>query len=377
LYCGAECELFIDIKIMNKQKTPTVIPTASCANCENSFNLESTVFTEQYGILCESCRYQYHNCGHCDLLISIEESLCEDCFRIEQGEVVSYREENTATHIYQNTENGRIIKSNIGFGVEIELLAKDKGNAISLIEELPSHFGIGQDLSIKGKGYGLEVKTPVLRGEIGEQAIITATKIARKYASVNHSCGLHIHLDVSNDWRTVKKLFSFYFVFDDILTAMLPKYRRGNDYAKSFKNNWDIESILDIQSEKDLHRVWYKETDSEVIQIYRNEYRHKTRYYGTNLHNVLRANKPLEIRYHSPTLSHTKILNWVSLHQKIIEVVAEKVDMRLLKKTSNMIFFDDKLTEFFKILKLDENLKNYVKSRIVLFNPNKSQICAE
>lgn len=271
-----------------------------------------------------------------------------------------------------------IIQSDRTFGVELEMLVPgDRRSALQNLELVNSKIKVGSDGSIRG-GYGREIRLGILQGKDGEKVVRAVSSFVRKHGcSVNNSCGLHVHLgaeDIKQRFEKIKRTFLFYLLFDDVLMAMLPQYRRGNKFASRTAHACSVKSIIKAGSTEDIARAWYITSSTSETLNCRGDSKHSSRYCGINLHSLLARNmKTLEVRYHSPTLQPVKILNWVALHQHILDRVPQLKEAKILAY-SNAIFFEDKLHGFFKLLGLPPKLERYVRGRIAKFNPGKPSI---
>jgi len=139
-------------------------------------------------------------------------------------------------------------------------------------------------------------------------------------ATVNKSCGMHIHLDARHlTSREVKKIGQRFAKALPVMLAMVPTTRRNNTYCKA--------SVSDLKG---------------------------GRYYAVNLTSFNKY-KTVEIRLHSSTTDFEKIMNWANLIQAI--------STSEIKKECNSV---NELTDF---VKLPENLVEYISQRTSLFSP--------
>lgn len=98
---------------------------------------------------------------------------------------------------FQSKSPGKIIKSLRKFGIEIEMYHSVSNTIRKLSGLVPKSFGVEHDGSIDaGSGYGVEVVSPILKGNAGEEAIVSVMKTINSLAfQINKTCGLHVHLD--------------------------------------------------------------------------------------------------------------------------------------------------------------------------------------
>jgi hypothetical protein len=140
-------------------------------------------------------------------------------------------------------------------------------------------------------------------------------------ATVNASCGLHVHLD-SRDLskeqvQTVGHRFSACLPF---LADMVPKSRRSNQYCAL--------SVSGLEG---------------------------TRYHAVNL-TAFSEHRTIEVRLHSSTTSFLKIKNWLKIISSIFE------------QNSVLYKFDGSISEFFKYIGADSDLQKYIVERTEKFN---------
>lgn len=141
-------------------------------------------------------------------------------------------------------------------------------------------------------------------------------------ATVNSTCGLHVHLDMRN--RDVNKAYHNLFTCQDLLYSMVPAARRRSSYCRP-------------NTER-------KFSDADA-----------TRYLGINCQ-AYNEHKTLEVRLHSGTVNAEKISNWVELLQAI-------VDCPVMLTKSHLISWN----KFQRALNLRPDLIKYIQKRIEKF----------
>lgn len=152
-------------------------------------------------------------------------------------------------------------------------------------------------------------------------------------ATVDASCGFHCHLDVANlgrdrAWETGRKISNFL----PVLSKLVPKSRRENDYCK------------------------LKASDT-----------HTERYCAVNLASIFKHNT-IEVRLHSGTTNVFKIVNWVKLLWSITDYCINntaKTKTYSLKVLKSKLSLDNELYKFylarykkFKDNAIDENIES-------------------
>lgn len=162
---------------------------------------------------------------------------------------------------------------------------------------------IKTDSSVRGGRMGLELVTPILRTErdmdILKQILVL---LERFHCDVNRSCGLHVHVGVS-DWnlRKFKNLVKRWVKFESTFDSIQPRSRRGNTNSYCRSNVDGIASNLfwafkKINSARDVREL------SNIIQ--------SSRYVKLNMHSFWKHGT-VEFRHHSGTINPQKIDNWV------------------------------------------------------------------
>lgn len=284
---------------------------------------------------------------------------------------------------------GTTIQSSRRWSTEIELYLTDIEDGKKQINKLPPTFGIVHDGSLRNVGSNLkdgrqlkgayEIQTPILVGKKGEEYITELCKTLnyRDNAQVDSTCGMHIHIDMSDcdkDIETLKRLLAFHWVYEPVIMSFLPSTRRSNIYCKSLKNDYHYDSILQTKTMKDLFNVWYRGNQDA------NRYDKKLhpRYHGINLHDIFSSGH-MEVRYHSGTTNAKKIMHWANLHTRIIDYCMGKLGTmpEIEKIISNGITpigksrTTTRLTrQLFDLLNLNDDCVSYLKTRQKKFHKN-------
>jgi hypothetical protein len=124
--------------------------------------------------------------------------------------------------------------------------------------------------------------------------------------------------------KALKRLLYFYSVFDRAFIAMLPPSRQnGNQYCVPFGNIMSPREIETLKTADDLDMSWFREKDKEIINSRKGSRYDDSRYTGFNILPLFKKNKTIEIRYHGGTIDYDKIIAWVSLHQKIFNLISK------------------------------------------------------
>lgn len=280
-----------------------------------------------------------------------------------------------------NTKAGKIIKSKRIFSSEIEALTSYRDWAERLAGTTPREVGLSTDGSLHGKGYGFELQTPRLAGESGEELIYRVTTAVHNIgATVNETCGMHIHLDgdgiIYPDRRaypsSLIQLWKAYIVYENVLISFLPFSRRRNDYCRPLSEAFQLIEIDTLHSLIDAEKLWYKERAYSNIRRAKGHHYHTSRYFGVNL-NSLFSQGHLEIRTHSGTTNPRKILEWANLHALIVDAAAnKKFTTAFLNESQATSDLKEKTDMLFTIIGLSETSKQYFRTRQGKFGDKKN-----
>lgn len=191
------------------------------------------------------------------------------------------------------------------FGIEMEIAGINIETNIRADHEDYNHvtrdyWKIVPDSSVRG---GFEVVSPILKGESGLAAVeIAARALDDAGATVNSSCGLHVHFDASDlDITALKNILRRYADHETEIDAFMPRSRRGNEntYCLSIREfvNRHLERCASVQELVTSQHV---------------------RYFKVNLQSLTRHGT-IEFRQHSGTVNAAAIVNWVRFLAAFIE----------------------------------------------------------
>lgn len=219
------------------------------------------------------------------------------------------------------------------FGIEMEITWINQQTAIKALRAVNinvqaegynhttrPHWKIVSDASVNG---GFEVVSPILVGEAGiAEAEVVARALDDAGASVNSTCGLHVHFDASDlSVNHIKTILRRYHKHEHEIDAFMPKSRRGNE------NQYCL-SLAPVISE----RLENAATMDELIRCER------SRYFKINLQSLGRHGT-LEFRQHSGTVNAAKIVNWVRFLAEFIDEckrIADNVSAPVADDTQNI-----------------------------------------
>lgn len=169
------------------------------------------------------------------------------------------------------------------------------------------------DRSIVGPGNGIELVSPPLNETGFEQIEKVSAVLLRLGATVNRSCGLHVHTEARTlSVTALKKLAALYIEHEPVIDQLLPNSRRGsaNNYCKSISTaNWN--RLANATSVNDIAIAITGTTDRSA------------RFVKLNYHSYWRHGT-VEFRHHSGTVDAAKIIKWVVFCSKLVEAAARE-----------------------------------------------------
>lgn len=149
-------------------------------------------------------------------------------------------------------------------------------------------------------------------------------------AKVNKSCGLHVHLDARHLSKgQVSRLGTKFSHALPFMGQIVPKSRTTSRFCKMKVSGFSDD-----------------------------------RYCAVNL-TAFEKYKTIEIRLHSSTTSFSKISNWIKMLSLITEAKLSKLESMTTLK------------EFFTVIKADDNLQNYIISRVAKFKGTEEETSCE
>lgn len=310
--------------------------------------------------------------------------------RISSENEIFSRRPDTDADDFESDIKGDYVEHDVPFAIELEFYGKDKKAVAKMSHDIDDRWGLCRDGSLNSNiGYPVEIQSPILKGDAGELEVKeTCEYLNKNDFSVDKTCGMHVHFSgdtFMTDASDPKKLISLYLfhrLFEPVIVSFLPSTRRNNNYCSQFAKGssqrgslYELGTVDDAFSRvvsmstiADFEKYWYKvESDREVTHKKDERYT-ESRYMGVNFHSLLK-DYHIEIRYHSGTLNYEKILHWVNLHGKIIELCANgSITIEKLFEIKNRgLSFNDLNTVFFEMLNLGVDTVEYLKERQATF----------
>lgn len=199
------------------------------------------------------------------------------------------------------------------FGVEIEYFgvpytrvnAALREIGIVCAENAASGWSIHGDGSIQGADSG-ELVSPPLMGEEGFQEVLKVAKVLSEIgATVNQSCGLHVHVDCDGlTSADLKNLLLRYLDNETAIDNLMPRARRGssNTYCRPM-------SQIGRDRIRNAEGTTVREFVSHLVS---------DRFFKLNVLAYLRHGT-VEFRHHSGSTNGEKIVNWIKFCLNFVE----------------------------------------------------------
>ena len=293
----------------------------SCHGCSESVPTDMVYFAYQ-NPYCEYCYYEtFENCCDCEEPVDRDEvywrndyAYCSSCVPDDVSTILYHLEDKEPPACSRKAESFEFPVRRL-VGVEVECL-------IPHIDALdtPSFWTSTSDGSINSEeGYdGIEMVSYPASGDLLLESIDNLMSWSNNIgAIVNRSCGLHVHfnsLDLTA--RQVAHVGIVYSYFEEILKGMMPNSRQSSNWCKDFPI--PKKQLRHITEESELIEMYYDYMDSHPSTDKYND----ARYCGLNIHSRY-YHGSLEFRLHSGTINKTKILNWIQILNRIIDMAIE------------------------------------------------------
>jgi len=249
------------------------------------------------------------------------------------------------------------------FGIEIEMInmTPDRAAAVLQAAGINAHregynhttrpyWKVVTDGSLRDNNMSnmntCEVVSPILQGNEGladTEKVCNALKAAG--ATVNKTCGLHVHIGASDlTVEVMKNVFTRYAVLENDIHTFLPKSRVDNLYAR----RCSLALTPEFKSATTLERAIRAVGNAYGDQMY-------NRYSSVNLAAYLR-HTTVEFRQHSGTVEFEKIKNWVEFTMSFVEasktIVAEDKSGRETRMKIKKFLLENK-GSFFSIAEIN------------------------
>lgn len=267
------------------------------------------------------------------------------------------------------------------YGVEIEFISNEWGQrdlldrintqANSLELDMPkvylasysdtdsSKWRLKTDSSVSGgRGYGLELVSPILKGENDMIILKTFMELLNSnHCDVNRTCGLHVHVGV-RDWGVdqFKNLAKRYSKFEKAIDTVMPISRResNGNYCRSHSN------VTGTNLAEVFKTISKCRTSREVAGFFQSG-----RYYKLNLDSFWKHGT-VEFRHHSGTICPAKIENWTRVCIAMTVLADEKRSVKVVAGETPS-HFKNKLSSFMNGLvktgQIDSTVRRFYTKR--------------
>lgn len=164
-----------------------------------------------------------------------------------------------------------------------------------------SYFKFTTDASVQGAN-AIECVSPVMQGTKGKSTLKCAVEtLNRAGASVNRSCGLHVHIGAADlTQQQCANVFNNYYFLEALIDSfMAPSRRRDtNCYCRSLS---DHSALTKCKSMSEVQYTLDSDRYHKINPMAYNRY------------------KTIEFRQHRGSVNYDKILNWVMFCGKLVE----------------------------------------------------------
>tara|TARA_R110000765_G_scaffold153681_4_gene256606 strand:- start:5353 stop:6666 length:1314 start_codon:yes stop_codon:yes gene_type:complete len=350
----------------------------SCEGCGDSHHIDDCVNSEQGMCYCDDCYNDiFSSCVECDYELYTEDAnysesqegyFCDDCY-MENSHVEFESEYDTTVNPINNEDSFSINRFERAVGVEIETTGSSADEIRN--NEVFSQFRVTYDGSIDGDSdnEGFEFISKPMRGDYLFQEIDKiGSHLLENDFRVNKTCGLHVHIDARDlFYDSLKGIAIVMKSFENVVFSMMPESRQTKRWCKPM--SIDKNDLIQISSDEEFINTWYDSCGETPSMDKYND----ARYYGLNLHARVFLGT-IEFRYHSGTNNPTKIKNWITICQSIVEKgivlgkVMDEVPSQWDSKTHKLMTQDNLgLIDFIEILELD-SIGQYIVERVSKFN---------
>ena len=129
---------------------------------------------------------------------------------------------------------------------------------------------------------------------------------------VNRSCGLHVHVDVSDfSWRDVQRVVALWARYEPFFFELMPLARRNNQFCHAMNREaWTSPASHHFATTRQI-------LDANSETTFDRHARQFGRYASLNLASWWR-NRRLEFRLHSGTINYVKVKNWTMLCNAVV-----------------------------------------------------------
>jgi hypothetical protein len=165
---------------------------------------------------------------------------------------------------------------------------------------------------------GMEIKSPILKGQQGLKTIQKVCRILKSLKfEVNSTCGLHIHVGIINAKKKFKaeeliEILKRYHRHSDKINLLVDINRRRNQYCRNLDDVLDNIEACDLRDEDfDLSDLQEFGEHCDAVNI------EALDYHGT-----------IEFRQHQGTINAKEITNWIKFCLTHVEMSRKLLKMK-------------------------------------------------
>jgi hypothetical protein len=300
-----------------------------CRHCDRCGN---AVDADNYCSDCDRCEdcCSCQHCEACQCRIDDDDFCCGDCGRCddcctcrEEANVEFFRPQKPKfhqAHKGQFKRNG----SRRYIACELEVARIDSDNNVSdVIRRWKG--GIVEDGSLSDGGF--EICTAPAQGDVFcEQIEEVCRALNDGHASVDTSCGYHVHVDARDfGYWDIRRLILLYAKIEDALFSLVPNSRRESNYCVPCGQKY-VAGLENVPKTKTtiLDNVYRHLKDfkgkekGDRLKEYRGDKYNTARYHALNLHSWLYRGT-IECRLAAGTIKSEKVIQWALLWAGILD----------------------------------------------------------
>ena len=184
---------------------------------------------------------------------------------------------------------------------------------------MPGKWKIKPDGSLRAPpGYvGMELVSPPMN-ESGLDDVRKACEVIGSLgATVNKSCGLHVHVGARDlPFSALRKLAELYVRSELVMDSLMPNSRRGNtsSYARSMRHV-RMDALANTRTAQDLVRLFGQDRFAKVN--FAAVWKHGT----------------VEFRHHSASVSADKIIKWIVMVNAMVDTAKKEANLPIVTST--------------------------------------------
>jgi len=203
-------------------------------------------------------------------------------------------------------------------------------------------------------GQGFEINTtPACGNALPELLEEVCTALLTGKAAVNHSCGLHVHVDCRDyGYQEIQRFITYYSVLEPVLFAALHSNRASNTYCTPCGNAYydrvikgvkpDTKSLKNmvipaVYGPQALDRLTNQFADNRRVAFhhFRQDHygrtldggRNPNRYSAVNLHSYF-LRGTVEFRMHHAAVDFVEVYGWTKLLVALMDAISKVSDWR-------------------------------------------------